>query len=148
MAEKKTEQKPFDPITRAISDTYTTDFFGYKHWSPERFIGLCRMRGLTGAEIWNHATLSPTLKLIVQETRDLEEAKLDALLHSFASTIGFDESALRRHFYAIKFQVEEQFLAAVQLAEEKRKKLERLAEEAETGEIPSEEGKIEESEEE
>ena len=133
MTEKKAEQKKaeFDPTVRAVADNFQTDFFGSKRWNPERFVNLCRMQGLIGT-VWNHETLTAPLKLCVQNTRDYDEPKLDALLRSFASTIGFNEGALRRHFYAIKFGVEDQFLAAVRLAEEKRAKLERLAEEAET----------------
>jgi hypothetical protein len=134
MTEK--EQK-YDPITRAINDTYATDFFGNKRWPPERFINLCRMRGITG-ELWNHATLSPPLKLLVLETRDVEEAKLDALLHSFAETIKFDEAALRRHYFAVKFGLEDVFLVHVAERDKEHQKLTRLAEEAEET-LPSEE---------
>ncbi|MBM4401360.1 MAG: hypothetical protein FJ045_05355 [Crenarchaeota archaeon] len=135
MAEKEKETKKFDPITRAINDNYTTDFFGFKHWSPEGFVNRCRMQGITG-DLWKHETLSPVLKLLVQNTKDYDEPKLDALLHSFAVAICFNEAAaeaaLRRHFYAIKFGLEDVFLVHVAEQEKKRRKLEELAETAES----------------
>ncbi|MCW4046171.1 MAG: hypothetical protein NWE99_01215 [Candidatus Bathyarchaeota archaeon] len=146
MTEKEKEQKLFDPIEKAIGDAWHVGFFGDRSWDYGRFGGLCRMRGLVGSEIWSHQALSAPLRLLVQATRDLEEDRLNAALHDFAVNLNLDENAVRRHFWAIRFQVEEQFLAAVKLAEEKRRKLERLAEEAEIA--PEPEGPIETGEEE
>jgi hypothetical protein len=136
MAEKKAEQKkPFDAVEKAVNDAWHVGFFGDRTWSPEAFLGICKMRGLSGTDIWNHEKLSAPLRLFVQTTRGVEDVKLNALLHNFAVALNIDENAVRRHFWAIRFQVEEQFLAAVKLAEEKRRKLEALAEEAEKTEI-------------
>jgi hypothetical protein len=85
--------------------------------------------------------------LFLPESRDLTEDQVDAFLNGLAATIGFDANLIKRHYYAIKFQVEDQFLVAVALAEEKRKKLERLAEEAEI-ETPESEEPIETEEDE
>jgi hypothetical protein len=150
MTEKKVEQKPFIvlQIEKAINDAWHVGFFGDRHWDHDRFGGICKMRGLFGSEIWNHQALSAPLRLLVQSTKDLEEEKLNIALHNFAVNLGIDENAVRRHYWAIRFQLEAQFLAAVQLAEEKRKKLERLVETAETEAFKPEEGEIEESEEE
>lgn len=135
--------KKYDPVARATRDNYTTDFFGGKHWSPEGFVKLCRMQGISG-ELWTHSTLSPVLKLFVQNAKDMEEPKLDALLRSFAEAIGFNEASLRRHYFSIKRGFEDVFLVHEAQKAEKRRKLEDLAEEAES-EAPEEEDEIEES---
>jgi hypothetical protein len=139
MAEKKPEQKPFDPVEKAISDAWHVGFFGDRSWDYGRFGGICRMRGLRGSEIWSPQALSAPLQHLVQATRDLEEERLNVVLHDFAENLGLDENAVRRHFWAIRFQVEDHFLVNIARQEENRKKLEALAEEAETEPLPSEE---------
>jgi hypothetical protein len=149
MAEKKAEQKPFDALERAVADSFDVHFFGDKHFNMQKFCAICRKRGLVGTDVWTtQKALSAPLKLFLQESKDLTEDQIDAFLSGLAATIGFDANRIKRHFYAIKFLVEDQFLVAVALAEEKRKKLERLAEEAEIetpeSEEPTETGEEEE----
>jgi hypothetical protein len=149
MTEKKAEQKlPFDPIQQGVADSFDVHFFGDKHFNIQKFCAVCRKRGLVGLDVWTtQKALSAPLKLFLQESRDLTEDQIDAFLNGLAATIGFDANLIKRHYYALKFQVEGQFLAALELAEEKRKKLERLAEEAES-EAPEKEETEEEGEDE
>jgi hypothetical protein len=149
MAEKKAEQKkPFDALEQAVAESFDVHFFGDRHFNMLRFCATCRKRGLVGADVWTtQKALSAPLTLFLRESGDLTEDQIDAILTALAATIGVDPNLIKRHYYSLKYQVEPQFLAAVQLAEEKRKKLERLAEEAESA--PSGEEPIEkESEEE
>jgi len=138
----------FNPVEKAVADAWNVDFFGGKHWSPEKFSNICRMRGLVGAEIWNHKALSAPLKLFVQATKDTEEEKLNALLHNFAVALALEENAVRRHFYAIRLGYEDVFLVHIAEQEKKRKKLEELVEEAESEAPEKEETEEKESEEE
>lgn len=149
MTEKKTEQKPFDAIERAVADSFDAHFFGDRHFNMQKFCAICRKRGLVGADVWTtQKALSAPLKLFLQESRDLTEDQIDAFLNGLAATIGFDANLIKRHFYAIKFLVEDQFLVALQLAEEKRKKLAELAETAESETLEPEETQETEEEEE
>jgi hypothetical protein len=147
MSEKKTQQeKPFDPIAKAVDDAIDRGFFGDASFNMQKFCANCARRGIIGKEAWTQKALSTPLKLFQQASKDMGEDQIDTLLNGLATTIGFDPNLIKRHFYAIKFGVEEQFLVALEQKEKERKKLERLAEEAET-EAPTEE-KAEESEEE
>jgi hypothetical protein len=146
MTEKKAEQKPFNPIEKAIGDAWDVGFFGDRHFNIQKLCANCRRRGLVGTDVWSQRALSAPLKLLQQASKDLTEDQVDALLNEFAKAIGFDASLVKRHYYSIKFQVEDQFLTTLEQQEKKRRKLEELAQEAENEEIPLEEDQIEENE--
>jgi hypothetical protein len=78
----------------------------------------------------------------------LTEDQTDAFLNGLAATIGFDANLVKRHFWAIKQDWEDQFLAGIAAQEEKRRKLEHLSEEAESEAPEREETEKEEKEEE
>lgn len=146
MAEKKEEKKEFNPIETAVADAVDRGFFGDTHFNMQKFCAICRTRGLVG--VWTQKALSAPLKLFAQASKDTEEDQIDALLNGLAATIGFDANAIKRHFWAIRQGWEDRFLADIATEEEKRKKLERLVETAESEVLKPEEGETEESEEE
>lgn len=145
--DNSTEKKVFNPIEKAIGDAWDVGFFGDRHFNMQKLCDICRKRGLVG--LWTpQKTLSTSLKLFADASRDIEENQVDALLSGFAATIGVDPNLVKRHFWAIKQGWEDQFLTGIAAQEEKRKRLESLAETAESEVLKPEEDKIEESEEE
>lgn len=148
VVEKKEEKKAFNPTEQATLDAFETDFFGGRHFRIEKLGVISQRRGLIGAEIWTPKALSAPLRLFVKESVGMEEEKVDALLNNLSAALALgDANLVKRHFYAIRQGWEDQFLASIEKAEEKRKKLERLAEQAESEALPSEETEKEEEEE-
>lgn len=146
------EKKEFNPLEKTCVDAITSGFFGDRHFDLRNHGAICQRRGLVGREVWDSKKLSLPLRLFAKESRGMEEEQIDELLHNFAGAIDFDENLVKRHFYAIKFNYEDQFLADIEKEEKKRKEIEDLAKEAESEEIsiPQEftEKEIEEEEEE
>jgi hypothetical protein len=141
VAEKKEEIKAFNPTDQATLDAHETDFFGGRHFRIEKLGVISQRRGLVGSQIWTPRALSSPLRLFAKESRDMEEDKVDLLLNGLAAALGVDPHATKRQFYAVRQNWEDQFLSDLDKEEQKRKKLEALAEEAEStpsGEEPTE----------
>ena len=135
MAERK-----INPIEKACADSFDRGWLGDKHFNIQKFGLICGRRGLIGTKVWTQEDLSLPLRLFQKESRNMEEEKIDALLSDFAEIIDFDPNIIKRHYYAIKFDYEDQFLADLKKQKKKREKLEEFAEEAESEgfEVPEE----------
>ena len=125
----------FNPIEKACTDAIVTGFFGDRHFHLENLGVICQRRGLVGTEIWNPQKLSLSLRLFAKESQGMEEENIDQLLNNFAKAIEIDRNKIKRHFYAVRLNYEESFLADIEKKEKKRKKIEDLAKEAESEEI-------------
>jgi len=127
------ERKKFSPIEKACVDSFRSGWLGDRHFDLEKFIVTCKLRGLIGEDVWkDQKDLSMPLRLFEKETKGIGEEQIDVLLGNLADTIKFDPNLLKRHFYAIRFDYEDQFLADIGKKEKQHKKFEQIAEEAET----------------
>lgn len=129
------EKKEFNPIEKACLDAFDIGFFGDRHWNMNKFIMICEQRGLAGSDVWSQKMLSLPLGLFERESKDIEVKTIDEILNRFAEAIDFDRNAIKQHFYAIRFNYADKFLADVEKKEAKRRKIEELALEAESEEI-------------
>lgn len=129
------EKKELNLIEKACTAAIDTGFFGDKHFHLENLGVICQRRGLVGKEIWNPKKLSLPLRLFAKESQGMEEENIDQLLNNFAKAIEIDRNKIKRHFYSIRLNYEESFLADIEKKEKERKEIEDLAEEAESEEI-------------
>lgn len=109
MTGKITEPKIFDPFAQATADAVDDGIFGTGRVNMARLTAICRNRGLIGN--WTQQALSAPLTSFEQASRDKNADEIEALLNSFATTIGFDANLTKRHFYAIRQGWEKQFLS-------------------------------------
>ena len=79
--------------------------------------------------------LALPLGLFAKEAKGMDAERIDALLDTFAEALDLDANLIKRHFYGIRFNYEDQFLADIEKQKKKRGKLEELAEEAESEEF-------------
>ncbi len=119
------EKKEFNPIEKACADSIKTGWLGDHHFDIKKCGTICHRRGLVGTKIWTQRNLSLPLGLLIKEAKGLTDEIVDALLDSFANLIDVDANLMKRHFYAIKFNYEDQFFADTEK--------EKLVEEAENG---------------
>ena len=119
------EKKDFNPIKKACADSMKTGWLGDRHFDIKKCGTICHRRGLVGTKMWKQKNLSLPLGLLAKEAKGLTDEIVDALLESFAKLIDVDANLMKRHFYAIKFNYEDQFLADTEK--------EKLVEEAEDG---------------
>ena len=136
------EKKEFNPIEKACVDAFDRGWLGDKHFNIQKFGSLCERRGLIGKDVWTEEDLSLPLRLFEKESQNMDSGKyrniedrIDALLSDFAEIINFDPNIIKRHYYAIKFDYEDRFLADLKKQKKKREKLEELVEEAESEEF-------------
>lgn len=113
------EKEGFNPIEKACADAFDRGWLGDKHFNIEKFGIICQRRGLIGTEVWNQKDLSLPLGLFAKEAKGMDDERIDALLDSFAEAIDFDANLMKRHFYAIRFNYEDQFLADIEKREKK-----------------------------
>jgi len=125
----------FNPIEKACADSIKSGWLGDRHFDIEKFGVICQRRGLIGKEIWSQKDLSLPLGMFAKEAKNLDDETINELLEDFAEDINVDLNLLKRHFYAIKFNYADQFLADIEAQEKERKRLEEFTEEAEA-ELP------------
>jgi hypothetical protein len=125
------KKKEFSPHEQACADSIKTGWLGDKHFDIEAFGTICKRRGLVTPQIWSPKNLSLPLIMFEKESRSMEEEKIDLLLHNLAVALALDENLVKREFYAIRQNWEDQFLSDLDKEEQKRRKLEELAQEAE-----------------
>ncbi|GAI84952.1 unnamed protein product, partial [marine sediment metagenome] len=105
------ENEKFNPIEKACADAFDKGWLGDKHFNIQKLGLICERRGLIEEDVWTEKELSLPIRLFEKESRKMEEEKVDALLNDFADIIDFDSNIIKRHYYAIKFDHEDQFLA-------------------------------------
>ena len=106
--DKKSEPKEIDPFAIAVCDSIDNGFFGDNQFKMERMIENCRKRGLVG--IWTQEQLSKPLQAFEQASKEMDENQIEALLTTFATVIAFDVNLVKRHFYALRQNWEQEFL--------------------------------------